>query len=310
MSGNEMVVSGGGGASLTAIEIKAQVQRIQEVMKAVMQKDVHYGIIPGCKKPSLYKPGSEKLLSTFNIAIEPVVTDLSTYDEAKFRVEVRATNYISGVYLGSGVGECSSNEEKYKWRKSVCDEEFDETPEDRKREKWAVDYKTKKSYKIKQVRMNVSDVANTVLKMAKKRAQIDATLTVTAASDIFTQDLEDLPPEMQDASDVKASTSTPIKPPQRKSETTPAPAASPNGDTISEPQRKRFYAIYKNARLEDDHVKDYLLREYGIEHSSDIKRSDYEAICNWVEGKPTKTQKHTEENATREADKREPGMEG
>ncbi len=38
---------------------------------------------------------------------------------------------------------------------------------------------------------NPADEYNTVLKMAKKRAHIDAMLTATAASDIFTQDLDE-----------------------------------------------------------------------------------------------------------------------
>jgi hypothetical protein len=43
-----------------------------------------------------------------------------------------------------------------------------------------------------QVRMNQSDIANTVLKMAKKRALVDAVLTITGASDCFSQDLDDM----------------------------------------------------------------------------------------------------------------------
>ena len=39
---------------------------------------------------------------------------------------------------------------------------------------------------------NPADNYNTVRKMGKKRALVDAVLTCTAASDIFTQDLEDL----------------------------------------------------------------------------------------------------------------------
>jgi hypothetical protein len=39
---------------------------------------------------------------------------------------------------------------------------------------------------------NPADVYNTVLKMGKKRAMVDAVLTCTAASDIFTQDVEEL----------------------------------------------------------------------------------------------------------------------
>ena len=43
----------------------------------------------------------------------------------------------------------------------------------------------------KQENPDIADVYNTVLKMAKKRAMVDAVLTITAASDIFTQDLEE-----------------------------------------------------------------------------------------------------------------------
>lgn len=186
---NELAIS-------TAREIRANVNLIQEVMKEVMKKDVHYGIIPGCKKPSLYKPGSEKILSTFRLAVEPLVEDLSTSDCARFRVNARITHIGSGQFVGSGIGECSSSEEKYQWRKAVCEEEYSETPEDRKREKWVKPYNGD-AYKIKQVRTNVADVANTILKMAKKRAQIDATLTATAASDVFDQDIEDLPEELR-----------------------------------------------------------------------------------------------------------------
>jgi hypothetical protein len=40
---------------------------------------------------------------------------------------------------------------------------------------------------------NPADYFNTCLKMAKKRALVDAVLTSTAASDIFTQDIEEDP---------------------------------------------------------------------------------------------------------------------
>jgi hypothetical protein len=38
---------------------------------------------------------------------------------------------------------------------------------------------------------DIADTYNTVLKMAKKRAYVDATITAAAASDMFTQDMED-----------------------------------------------------------------------------------------------------------------------
>ena len=205
---------------LTAVQVKANVQLIQQVMADVMIKDVHYGTIPGTQKPTLYKAGSEKILATFRIAAYPKeIEDLSTFDEIRYRVKVHGVTMENDqVLFGVGIGECSSNEEKYKWRRPVCDEEYNEAPEDRKRMKWFKGYGDKPPYQQKQIRTNPSDVANTVLKMAKKRGQIDMTLTATGASDVFDQDLEDLPEGVvQEVADKKP----PVKAPQKK-----APAAA------------------------------------------------------------------------------------
>ncbi len=232
---------------LTAIDIKAQVQLIQEVMKAVMEKDVHYGIIPGTPKPTLYKPGSEKLLSTFRIGVEPETIDLSTPDEVRYQVKARGFSQETGGLLGVGIGECSSNEEKYKWRRPVCDEEFNETPEDRKRVVWKRGQQ--KNYQQKQIRTNPADVANTILKMAKKRAQIDLTLTVTAASDIFDQDLEDLPAGVVEGIVEKESEKKPpVAPPQKKT------VKDPN-EPATEPQIKAIHALLNKLGVKDDFEK-------------------------------------------------------
>ncbi|MFA6125460.1 hypothetical protein [Sphingomonas sp.] len=178
------------GRTMEASDIRHRVNVIQEVMQAVMKKDVHYGVIPGCKKPSLYKPGSEVLLATFQIATSIAVMDLSTEDCVRYQVRVIGTHAPSGTLIGEGIGECSSNEDKYKWRKAVSDAEFNATGESRRRIKYGKEWTTK------QVRADIADVANTILKMAKKRAQIDMTLTATGASDCFDQDIEDLPEEL------------------------------------------------------------------------------------------------------------------
>lgn len=179
---------------LTALAIQAQVNTIQEVMNQVMKSGVHYGIIPGCKEPSLFKPGAEKIMATFRLSPEVEVIDKSDTDQVRYQIKLRLKS-ANGFYVGEGVGECSSNEEKYKWRKAVCQEEFDEAAVDRRREKWSKGWQNKPNYKQQQIRTESADLANTILKMAKKRALIDAVLTATAASDCFTQDIEDLPEE-------------------------------------------------------------------------------------------------------------------
>jgi hypothetical protein len=190
--------------ALSAVEVRTHINLIQEVMRSVMKEGTHYGVIPGCKQPSLFKPGSEVLLTTFRIAISLQVDDLSTDDEIRYRVYATGTHQTTGIVVGQGVGECSTGEDKYKWRKALCIEEFEATPENRRRIKFQKGGYVNGSYnknailKIEQIRTEPADLANTVLKMAKKRAQIDFTLTAMGASDIFTQDIEDIPEELRD----------------------------------------------------------------------------------------------------------------
>jgi hypothetical protein len=178
----------------TLARIKAEKQLVRHAMEDVMKKDMHYGTIPGTQKPTLYDAGATTILSLFHIALDPTVEDLSTPDQIRYRVCQAARHAPTGTMLGSAYGEASSNEEKYKWRRAVCKEEFDATPENRRRVKWA---KGRDGvYSLNQVRTEPADIANTVLKMAAKRARVAATLQVTGASDVFAQDLEDLPPEI------------------------------------------------------------------------------------------------------------------
>src|SRR3990167_2002023 len=55
--------------ALSAQDVRAQVNLIQEIMKEVMHKDEHYGVVPGTgTKPTLLKAGAEKLCLTFRLA--------------------------------------------------------------------------------------------------------------------------------------------------------------------------------------------------------------------------------------------------
>ena len=209
------------GGALTAAQIKDRVNLIQQVMHGVMKQGTHYDTIPGTDKPTLLKPGAEVLMTTFQIAVDPEVEDLSTGDEIRYRVRAVGRRQQTGDVIGTGIGECSSHEEKYKWRRIVCDEEFDATSEERRRSKYARG-KQGSHYVIKQIRTEQADVANTVLKMAKKRALVDFTLTALAASDIFAQDLEDMPEELREPGEERPKA---VQQPKAKAKT-PEPAQS------------------------------------------------------------------------------------
>src|ERR1019366_4443394 len=150
----------GEGVRPTLARVNAEKQLVRHAMEEVMKKDMHFGTIPGTQKPTLYDAGATTILSLFHIALDPETEDLSTTDEIRYRVRQVARHAPTGTLLGSAYGEASSNEEKYKWRRAVCKEEFDATPEDRRRVKWA---KSRDGvYQINQVRTEPADIANTV----------------------------------------------------------------------------------------------------------------------------------------------------
>jgi hypothetical protein len=261
---------------LTAVEMQSQVNVIQQVMGQVMKQDVHYGVIPGTKTPSLYKPGAEKIMATFRLSADPEITDMSDGDQIRYQVKVRLMS-PSGVFVGAGIGECSSNEEKYKWRGAICQEEFDETDVSRRREKWNKgrwDNNTRsygKPGKVQQVRTEPADLANTILKMAKKRALIDAVLTATAASDCFTQDIEDLPPEYIDGEEQPRQSEPAKKAPPKNN-------AAGGGKTATEGQCKLLRT--KLSQMKKTEVD--LCAQFGVDAIESISMSQVNDAIAWV----------------------------
>lgn len=171
---------------MAVADVVQHARTVQQVMQAVMKEGLHYGKIPGTDKPTLLQPGADVLAMTFRIAQKLDITDLSTTDVVRYRVTCSGVHQGTGTVLGEGIGECSSGEEKYKWRRAVSNAEFNATPDNMRRVKFG------KNYTTEQVRTDPADMANTVLKMAVKRAKIAMILNVTGASDMFGQDLEDL----------------------------------------------------------------------------------------------------------------------
>ncbi len=231
------------GTLMSAASLTARLQLITETMQANMKVGTDYGKIPGTPKPSLFKPGAEKLCTIFGIAPDYEAEDLSTADCVRIRVKCIGRQQGSNIILGSGIGECSSDEGKYKWRAPVCQQEFDETPADRKRTKWTKG--RDKPYQQKQIRTEPADSANTVLKMAAKRAHVAMTLNVTGATAIFTQDLEDIPEENRSGGADEQQQGT-----RRQPQAKPQAAAAP----LNEGQLKLLRGKMADAGMPDDQL--------------------------------------------------------
>lgn len=291
-------------------EILAQVDLIQQVMKSVMRQDEHYGVIPGTgKKPSLLKPGAEKLLMTFRMVprYEIQTNDLGN-GHREYEITANLESLITGQFVGSGVGNCNTMETKYRYRSGPAESTGKPVPKGywdmRKSNPKAAQaligghgYSVKKNDDVWEIVIqgervehdNPADYYNTVKKMAKKRALVDAALTVTAASDIFTQDLEELRDNgvLGNGGEKTMAKGKPaVTPPQRKSEAPP----QQSGETrvISEPQRKRLYALAKGAGKTDAEIESLVYTMTGQEHSSKIPVAMYDEICKLVQQKTEK----------------------
>ncbi|MHB8927800.1 MAG: hypothetical protein ACYC9Q_09125 [Bacillota bacterium] len=165
---------------------KIKVAAVYKLMEEILQPGVDYDIIKGTDKPTLLKPGAEILAQAFNLTEEySVLLHTMELDRTppfiKWSVQCDLYHRDTENHVGQGVGAANSYEDKHRWRWQGKGEE---------------------RHRVENAETMTLD--NTLLKMAKKRAFVDAVLTVTGASRLFTQDLEDLGLD-QDEDDRKAS---------------------------------------------------------------------------------------------------------
>ena len=150
-------VAASGARGLTVEEAKTFNDEMSRFIETVLVAGTDYGVIPHCSKPTLLKSGAEKILNYLGlIARTEIVNRVEDYNVGFFSYECKV--YLidyNGVVKGEGIGITNTREGRYAKNSGYA-------------------------------------VQNTVLKMAKKRALVDAALNVGNLSARFTQDMEDL----------------------------------------------------------------------------------------------------------------------
>jgi len=92
---------------------------VTKLHKEVLQEGVDYGVIPGTKKPSLLKPGMEKLLHT--LRLRPRFDAVSITEDFEkplfhYRYKCVLVEIETGYEIAESNGSCNSRESKYAWR--------------------------------------------------------------------------------------------------------------------------------------------------------------------------------------------------
>lgn len=146
--------------SVSVGQVQQELQAIdnfQKIVKKTLKEGVDFDKIPGTgNKPTMLKPGAEKILMILGLTSKYEIAD-EVVDNQKgfFSYTIKSYLYKGDQLITEGLGNANTRERKY-------------------------------------IKQDPFTMQNTVLKMAKKRAQVDAALTVGSLSNAFTQDVEDM----------------------------------------------------------------------------------------------------------------------
>ncbi|HHU23255.1 MAG TPA: hypothetical protein GXZ52_07590 [Clostridiales bacterium] len=200
-----------------------KITQFQQVIQKTLHQGHDFGIIPGTDKPTLLKPGAEKILMMMGLQSEfEIVDSTRDFEKGFFQYQVRCRLLKGDMVITEGLGACNTREKKY-------------------------------------LKMDPYTMDNTVLKMAKKRALVDAALLVASLSDVFTQDLEDMDISGRPIDKQKVYTD--------------------QDGTISKAQAKRMFALAKG----NPDIVRRVLDDYGYEKSSEVEKVKYDEVCKKIE---------------------------
>ena len=246
---------------VTLVEAKNRVQQLQQFVTEFMKPGVDFGMAPGTDKPTLLKPGAEKLCEIYGFSkIVEIVTQKEDWELPLFAyiVKVRLVNKRTGFPEAEGVGAANSREKKYS-------------------------------------KQDAFSIQNTLLKMAKKRALVDAVLSATRSSGMFTQDIEDF-----DMPQPSPTTSSPLASgAQTKVFNSPAIVQKPYSSEVSAPttgkpampihsvtpkvvtptimtpkQRNLILSLIGQKKLGSDTVEAMLSQKFGHNDGGNLSKSE------------------------------------
>lgn len=224
-TGNSSISSIVPNFAISLNEAKNRLLMLQNYIKEVMIPGIDYGLIPKCEKPTLFKSGAEKLTDIFGFSKQfEVINRIEDWEKPLFHYEIKAvlTNKKTGLIEAEGLGCCNNRERKFK---------------------------NQDGYSI----------INTILKMAKKRALIDAVLSATRSSGIFTQDIEDNE-EINNASFNNSNASNhniPVSSQHSKI----------NPSTITREQQSQIFVAASKNNVPLDYIKELMIEKYKVAES-------------------------------------------
>jgi len=156
-------------------ETKVGIGLLQSMVKGILKKGIDFGRIPGTPSDTLFEPGAMQIISAFNCYAgeRRILSLVDNAERLTVILEVPLLSRSTQKVLATGIGAASTLETKYKYRWF------------NKADAWQMGYDEEalQSLKQRQGRNETeyripnpeqSELLNTIIKMASKRAEVDA----------------------------------------------------------------------------------------------------------------------------------------
>lgn len=260
--GTDIVLPGPMSGLPSVEEMQARMARMSALLdlretfiREKMVKGQDYGLVPGAKKPSLWKSGAEKILMWYGYyAYLELTSEKEDFGAEIFAYVYRCEIRQVGTNIAVAVceGDCSTRETKYGYR-WVARDQLPENADVSSLSSRIENGKTQ--YRV--LSDNPADKRNTARKMAQKRAFVGATMIGCALSSIFDQEM---PPGDDDEQ------SGNLNPEEY-------------GEPINDKQGKRLYAIRMNKGIDNKAFRTWLKAKYNLDDDRKIGINIYDEIC-------------------------------
>lgn len=304
-------------ATITSADVQRAVDQanlVADVVKRLMQPNVHFGTVPGVKKAFLWQPGAQKLALAFGLTAEYEYREVELPGGHREYVTLcRLIHRQTGAVVGECAGVCSTMESKYRYRGAAgkpcpsCGENSMKRGKaefgggyycDKRLGGCGSNYKagTPEAAQLDKVQQegrlenpDLADTYHTVRQMSQKRAFVGAVRAATACSDIFDYDPDSVDqgpprePQYREPQKRGAPPQQQRRPQEDRGPTPPVENPTYGPRMISRPQQTRLFAICKDRSISNDQLKGHLTEKYGIGSTSDISVDIYDAICTWAE---------------------------
>ena len=216
-----------------------KIGEFQTLVRTQLTEGQDYGRIPGCgDKPALLKPGAEKITVLLGLRTRfEVIRQVEDFDGGFFFYSVRCSLVTSaGEVVSEGLGSCNTRESRFR-------------------------------------RQDPYTAANVVIKMARKRALVDAALTVGSLSNIFTQDVEDM-------STFEA---------HERDDTAPASASATTRDDeqrsggCTDAQARKIAAMMKMCGITESVLRQHVIDTYGVSKVYELSKEQASQLIDRLE---------------------------